>query len=213
MLTQTWEAGRDKCFQYFPNDLDNDTLMINDEDEFEDGFNAKVKLLEITEDEATRSTVRKLSLTVGGESKTVWHFLFAGWPDFSTPKGENRVALLRLIDLSAQKNTSPDSPRIIHCSAGVGRSGTFIALDYLLEETASLDGDVEEGSEQDLVFDTVNKLREQRMTMVQSETQFEFIYGVLRQHWLSNEGRTAPDSAQAYQPGNQLPEGVNAEPP
>ena len=65
MLTKTWEAGRDKCFQYFPETIENDTLVVNNEDECGDGFKATVKLLEMEHDELSRSTVRKLQVTVG----------------------------------------------------------------------------------------------------------------------------------------------------
>jgi protein tyrosine phosphatase len=61
----------------------------------------------------------------------------------------------------------------------VGRSGTFIALGHLLgEPDAGTVADVKDG--EDMVFDTVNKLREQRMMMVQSDAQYLFLYEVLR---------------------------------
>ncbi|KAI9771467.1 MAG: hypothetical protein M1840_002087 [Geoglossum simile] len=194
MLTQTWEAGRDKCFQYFPEDLTaSDELTINDEDEFGDGFKAAVKLLSISEDEGSRSTIRKMALTVGDEEKIVWHFLFSGWPDFCVPEGENQVALLRLIKLSEEHNVVPEKPRIVHCSAGVGRSGTFIALDHLLQELegGSIEEEISRAPNLDPVFEAVNKLREQRMTMVQSDSQLVFIYQVLRDHWLGKKSATA----------------------
>jgi protein-tyrosine phosphatase len=69
--------------------------------------------------------------------KPIHHLLFTGWPDFSIPEGADRAALVKLISLSSRlNNNSPSIPRIVHCSAGVGRSGTFIALDYLLQEIA-----------------------------------------------------------------------------
>ncbi|KAH0537343.1 hypothetical protein FGG08_005859 [Glutinoglossum americanum] len=189
MLTQTWEAGRDKCFQYFPEDLNtNDELTINDDDEFGDGFKATVKLLSLSQDVASQSTIRKMLLTVNGEQKMVWHLLFSGWPDFCIPEGENQSALLRLIKMSEDYN-NVGSPRIVHCSAGVGRTGTFIALDHLLQELDS--GSIEEAINKephfDPVFDTVNKLREQRMTMVQSDSQLAFVYQVLREKWLEKK--------------------------
>ena len=204
MLTQTHEAGKEKCFQYFPSDLSNPTISINEDDEFGDGFLGSITLLEITEDPKTRSTIRKMKLDIGEESKTVWHLLFSGWPDFLIPEGEDRAALLELIKVSAALNdgdvtgtdtvnrSTPDSepnpnPRIVHCSAGVGRSGTFIALDYLMSELSlgALDS-LPEG--EDAISETVDELRKQRMMMVQGEAQFHFLYEVLKGQWVERDG-------------------------
>jgi protein-tyrosine phosphatase len=137
--------------------------------------------------------------------------------------------------LSREKNAGPHNPRIVHCSAGVGRSGTFIALEHLIREldagvlehyderaatpsrrsadekslstspnvaTASEAWDetthrtgeaspattiIEEEGE-DLIFSTVNQLREQRRNMVQAEAQYLFIYQVLRKLWQDKYG-------------------------
>ncbi|KAI9822491.1 MAG: hypothetical protein M1827_000210 [Pycnora praestabilis] len=195
MLTQTIEAGREKCFQYFPVDSNSDPMTINGEDEFGDGFEASLKLLEVSFQAASRTTVRKLLLSVGKESKTVWHLLFSGWPDFSIPEGEDREALLELIKLSAEKNTVSDNPRIIHCSAGVGRSGTFISFDLLLAELAE-GAMATVADDTDPVFDTVNNLREQRMTMVQSDAQFNFIYQVLKEQWIRRNTSITPKAVE-----------------
>ncbi|EON65136.1 hypothetical protein W97_04373 [Coniosporium apollinis CBS 100218] len=183
MLTQTHEAGKEKCFQYFPHSLDAPTLNINENDEFEDGFICTVTLVNITEDAATRSTIRELEVKLTtGETKTIWHLLFAGWPDFLVPEGEERTALLHLIDLSSAKNAL-GSPRVVHCSAGVGRSGTFIALDWLLAELS--EGSLDEvPDEDDPIADVVDKLRMQRMMMVQGEAQFWFLYDVVKDLWV-----------------------------
>ncbi|KKK15335.1 hypothetical protein AOCH_006051, partial [Aspergillus ochraceoroseus] len=191
MLTQTIESGREKCSQYFPLDLDNPTVLLRrddndpfvDEDEHQHGdedFLGHLTLLECTWNAESRSEIRKLELTLGEESKIVWHFLFAGWADYSKPVGEDRDALLQLIKLSGSK-CSLQNPRIVHCSAGVGRTGTFIALDYLLQELET--GELLKASdpETDPVFETVNQLREQRMMMVYNEMQLIFIYEVLRE--------------------------------
>jgi protein-tyrosine phosphatase len=183
MLTQTHEAGREKCFQYFPTDMEEPAMEINEDDEFDDDFKAVLTLKSIEEDEHTQTTIRELELkTEEGEAKTVWHLLFSGWPDFSIPEDESRDALVRLIQLSEKKNTDQDSPRIVHCSAGVGRSGTFIALDWLLAELeeGSLD---EVDDEADPISDLVDTLRQQRMMMVQSDSQYNFLYDLTRQLW------------------------------
>ncbi|GFG25210.1 tyrosine-protein phosphatase 2 [Aspergillus udagawae] len=191
MLTQTIESGREKCAQYFPLDYDRPSMILqrDEDDPFEhdeeyeeanDNVMGEVTLLESSFDQQSRSEVRKLRLTLANESKLVWHFLFAGWADYSKPEGEGREALLHLIELSASK-CSPDNPRIVHCSAGVGRTGTFIALDHLLRELES--GQLLKVTDQqtDPVFETVNRMREQRMMMVYNEMQLQFIYEVLRE--------------------------------
>ena len=116
----------------------------------------------------------------GDESRAVWRFAFLGWPDYGFPLGDDRLALLGLIKLS-RYSLKADIPRIVHCSAGCGRAGTFVALDFLLEELerGSLDGDLEPDS----VFETVDYLREKRVMMVQKETQYRFIYDTLRWRW------------------------------
>lgn len=191
MLTQTVESGREKCAQYFPLDHDRPSMILrhDEDDPFEhneeyeeanDNVMGEVTLLESSFDQNSRSEVRKLRLTLANESKIVWHFLFAGWADYSKPEGEDREALLHLIELSASKCSS-DNPRIVHCSAGVGRTGTFIALDHLLRELESGQLLKVTDSQTDPVFETVNRMREQRMMMVYNEMQLQFIYEVLRE--------------------------------
>ncbi len=197
MLTPTHETtGREKCFQYFPADALHGTVEVNAHDEFEDGFRATVKLLEVTHDEKTRLTVRKLSLTAGsGESKTVWHLLFDAWPDFLIPEGEDRLALLQVIRQSVYKNSGPANHPIVHCSAGVGRSGTFIALDYLLAELADGALDRVPGNE-DRISQLVDTLRQQRMMMVQGEAQFHFLYAMIKQKWVERNAQQGYAAAQ-----------------
>ena len=80
-------------------------------------------------------------------------------------------------------------PRIVHCSAGVGRTGTFIALDYLLQELEEGKFDhlagIPGGKEVDPVFDCVKRLREQRMFMVYKPGQYAFIYQTLKERWIA----------------------------
>lgn len=200
MLTKTAEAGRDKCFQYYPLNQESDSLQISTGKENDDTSDGSVRLLETSFDQASRSTVSKLLLTFGEETKTVWHLLFSGWPDFNVPEGEDRAGLLELIKLSVAKNTEPDNPRIVHCSAGVGRSGTFISLEYLLAEleAGSLAGVKDDD---DIIYNTVSKLREQRMMMVQSVAQYHFLYQVLR-----DELKKAQSTARKNSEANEFEE-------
>ncbi|KAF2663473.1 hypothetical protein BT63DRAFT_418942 [Microthyrium microscopicum] len=197
MLTQTHESGKEKCFQYFPLDADDETLPINEHDEFGDGFTGTLTLKHLDEDKSTRSIIRELELRAAdGRTKTVWHLLFGGWPDFLVPEGEDRAALVRLVRLSQQKNAAhPGSPRIVHCSAGVGRTGTFAALDWLLAELES--GALDDvGEEEDPIAELVDRLRQQRMMMVQGDTQFVFLYDLLKELWMERwKARTGESAA------------------
>jgi protein-tyrosine phosphatase len=230
MLTQTHESGKEKCFQYYPLSPEESPLKIPSDPEFDDDFQGQVELLQVVEDAASGSEIRTMRLTTtatehdsnagpdtnGQTSKQreIHHLLFSGWPDFLIPEGEDRAALVNLIHLSAQLNRKPSAPitdqsnpRIVHCSAGVGRSGTFIALDYLLSQmysgalekyaheaggapTTTANGNssaADEGEvEDDPIAETVDLLRQQRMMMVQGEQQFFFLYEVLAELW---EGR------------------------
>lgn len=198
MLTKTHESSREKCYPYYPRSLSNPDLRINPHDEYEDGFIHDLKLVDLEENEETRAQVRELDMTSedGSATRKIWHLLFGGWPDFLVPEGADRVALLKLIELSREKNgDNSTNPRIVHCSAGVGRSGTFIALDWLLQE-------LEEGSLDDLaddndpVINVVDTLRQQRMMMVQGEAQLAFIYDVVRERWRERWIRSHPEQAE-----------------
>lgn len=68
------------------------------------------------------------------EERIVWHFLYKKWPDFGVPALTDLDSFFTLMRLSREKNAGPHNPRVVHCSAGVGRSGTFIALDHLIRE-------------------------------------------------------------------------------
>ncbi|OQO08010.1 hypothetical protein B0A48_06803 [Cryoendolithus antarcticus] len=218
MLTQTHEANKEKCSQYYPLSSEDSPLAIPPDEESGDDFHGEVELEDVTDDPKTKITLRRMLLRTRTtaepspetEEKPIYHLLFAGWPDFLVPEGDDREALVRLIQLSARLNTSGSksspsdtiskisnflapyydfttssqtNPRIIHCSAGVGRSGTFIALDYLLH--LMYNGDLDNTpDDSDPVAETVDNLRQQRMMMVQGEGQFHFVYEVLRDVWM-----------------------------
>jgi protein-tyrosine phosphatase len=209
MLTKITELGRPKCFQYFPV-VDGETWAIKDDGEFGDSFHATISLMETTKDNRSASIVRKFLMTVGDKTKVVWHLLFKGWPDYNVPEGDDKSSLLELIKLANEKNTGPENPMIVHCkrfrhgldlrgptdgclgSAGVGRSGTFITLDHFIRDIDV--GAIPITEREDIIFHTVNDLREQRMYMVQSEVQFQFIYTVLKERFMRRSKSSSPPS-------------------
>ncbi|KAH6951110.1 protein-tyrosine phosphatase-like protein [Ilyonectria sp. MPI-CAGE-AT-0026] len=114
------------------------------------------------------------------EPRVVWHLLYRRWPDFGVPELEDLDGFFELMRLSRELS-APSNPRIIHCSAGAGRTGTFISLEHLMRELdlGTFENYDEPAEGPDLVYETVDILREQRVGMVQSKPQYQFIYQVM----------------------------------
>ncbi|KAL7919843.1 hypothetical protein ACQKWADRAFT_300213 [Trichoderma austrokoningii] len=134
---------------------------------------------------------RKLLLHVHGEEepRVVWHFLYANWGRYDPFGPHDLDCLVQVIKLSWQHHTSP-SPRIIHYDTG-GRTSMFIALDHLVRELnlGALAGYNMSQDEEDLVYNTVAMLRQQRPNMVENEDQYLYIYQAIRQLWYDKYGR------------------------
>lgn len=102
------------------------------------------------------------------------------------------------MELSSQYS-APSIPRIVHCNDGVGRTSVFIALEHLINKLES--GDLagydlsQEGS--DLIYDTVEILREQRYGMVQTENQYLFLYQAMKKLWHEKYGAVAEEGSGA----------------
>ncbi|OZC05141.1 Protein-tyrosine phosphatase, partial [Onchocerca flexuosa] len=162
-LTKCVEKGRDKCHQYWP---DNDQLSV---------LYADIEVTLMNETVYEEFTVRELKLTNMNEPvaspRTVKHLHYMAWPDFGVP--EHAAGLVHFVHLFRTRlpPSSNNKPTIVHCSAGVGRSGTFIALDRLIQCVAKnlpLD-----------IFGIVYEMRLDRCHMVQNEQQYIFIHHCL----------------------------------
>jgi len=206
------------------------------------GSSDTITLLSKEFDSNVGCEVRKLRLTIDNGSKTIMHYLFGRWPDFGKPEAADRRALIELSRRSYDE--AGNSPRVVHCSAGVGRTGTWIALDFLIREveedrlldstkvtapnenedavqanndttktetwgrsgppkvsTPTQENGFDKG-EHDLIYETVNALREQRMMMVIREVQFSFLYEAVREAVLEKY-RARPEGA-VVTPGTDI---------
>uniref|UniRef100_A0A8C8B8N4 protein-tyrosine-phosphatase n=1 Tax=Otus sunia TaxID=257818 RepID=A0A8C8B8N4_9STRI len=94
--------------------------------------------------------------------RAVEQFHYQLWPDHGVPR--NPAQLLCLVEMVNKRVLeAPAGPVLVHCSAGIGRTGTFIALDFLLK-MGKAEGKVD-------VFQCVQRLREQRVSMVQTKVR------------------------------------------
>ncbi|XP_061185071.1 receptor-type tyrosine-protein phosphatase alpha-like [Saccostrea echinata] len=157
MLTNLREGPKVKCHQYWP-----------DIDEELDISPFSVTLLE--EKVYAYYIERKLSLRKRGVTvpRTVVQFQYTRWPDFGTPNPVNLVVFHR----NFRHRIRPSkNPILVHCSAGIGRTGTFIAFD-VLSRYGKDKGKVN-------VIKYVKAMRKDRMTMIQNVAQYVFLYHAL----------------------------------
>jgi len=140
-LTLNIEKGRIKAYPYF-SDTVGESMTISPES----GIDTRpfvVTLQEQTSLEDANCVQSKLSVVSQGEnpagSFTFTHMLYTAWPDHGIPEEEDQASLLKFLRLVDQVNKDPhagagesDPPIMVNCSAGVGRTGTFIALSSLL---------------------------------------------------------------------------------
>jgi len=113
--------------------------------------------------------IRELRLTnlaePGQSPRTVHHLHYQAWPDFGVPDHPAGIVHFARLFRNKLPPSPANTPIIVHCSAGVGRSGTFIALDRLMQH-------IECGKAID-VFGTVYEMRLERCHMVQNEVGSE----------------------------------------
>ncbi|XP_065185273.1 receptor-type tyrosine-protein phosphatase S-like isoform X2 [Sycon ciliatum] len=160
MLTNLEEKGKPKCAQYWP---DSGTIAYG---------NIEVTLTDTIP--LADYVVRVFNLVKVGRdepSREVKQFQFTAWPDQSAPRHATPMLLFRR--KVRQLNPERSGPMIVHCSAGIGRTGTFIAIDAMLkraEELDTLD-----------VYGYCTIMRAQRNFMVQVEEQYFFIHEAIKE--------------------------------
>lgn len=196
-LTTMIEGNTIKCHQYFPagagqtEDEGDTAWVLNEKDVWGDGWKARLTFDSVEEVAGGAIEKRKLLLSVEGddEPRVVWHLLYRRWPDFGVPRIADIDSFFELMRLS-REHSHPSAPRVIHCSAGIGRTGTFICLEHLMRELESgaLENYDAMGEQPDIIYETVDLLRQQRRGMVQGEIQYQFIYQVMRRLWIQKYG-------------------------
>ncbi|XP_062279940.1 receptor-type tyrosine-protein phosphatase C [Scomber scombrus] len=163
MVTRCEEGNRVKCAQYWPSP-DRETEIYEE-------FVVKLN----SEDHCPDYTIRHLSLTNRREKNSereVTHIQFMSWPDHGVP-GEPHLLLKLRRRVNAFKNFF-SGPIVVHCSAGVGRTGTYICIDAMMEGLEA-EGRVD-------IYGYVVRLRRQRCLMVQVEAQYILIHQALLEH-------------------------------
>ncbi|XP_033182397.1 receptor-type tyrosine-protein phosphatase delta isoform X14 [Anabas testudineus] len=159
MMTKLEERSRVKCDQYWPTRGTETYGLI------------QVTLLDTVE--LATYCVRTFALFKNGssEKREVRQFQFTAWPDHGVP--EHPTPFLAFLRRVKACNPPDAGPMVVHCSAGVGRTGCFIVIDAMLER-------IKHEKTVD-IYGHVTLMRAQRNYMVQTEDQYVFIHDALQE--------------------------------
>jgi len=169
MTTRTVERHRTKCGQYWP-ELEGTKLTCGI-------FTVESENIESYEDFIV--TDLRLTNTTTGEERPVCHFQFTSWPDYGTP--DSALSMLQFLQCVREKQAEMVAvmtpawpghplgpPMVVHCSAGIGRTGTFCTLDIAIRKF--------EATEKVDIKTTVDCIRAQRAFSIQMPDQYVFCH-------------------------------------
>lgn len=165
MLTNLVENNKLKCHQYWPDPSSEDPKIRK----LFPGLGSISVNFEFQENHQDY-VIRRFEVTCKdfpGEVRIVRQFHYVVWPDHGVP--ETNEEILQFRDTIQEQRKNPDAPLLVHCSAGVGRTGTLIALDRLTKKVSSCSGEIN-------IKALVEEMRMARNFMVQTHTQYQFIH-------------------------------------
>ncbi|XP_068101977.1 tyrosine-protein phosphatase non-receptor type 11 isoform X1 [Hyperolius riggenbachi] len=189
MTTKEVERGKSKCVKYWP-------------EEFALKEYGVMRVRNVKETPAHDYILRELKLSKVGQGnteRTVWQYHFKTWPDHGVPTDPGGV-LDFLEEVHHKQDNIPDpdpGPVVVHCSAGIGRTGTFIVIDILIDviREKGVDCDID-------VPKTIQMVRSQRSGMVQTEAQYRFIYMAV-QHYIETLQRRIEEEQKSKRKGHE----------
>jgi len=160
MLTDEKEQGRQKADKYWPDEGNAVYGRIS------------VKAMDLNK--TSNLKTRHFEISDGKETRTIQHVQYTSWPDHGVPKD-----LSTIHELFKQFRASRDAPvpAVVHCSAGIGRTGSFILIDTVLDYIASFK-DSKDIPKINL-FATLLKMRQSRPGSVQTAEQLVFCFKFL----------------------------------
>ncbi|PVD24387.1 hypothetical protein C0Q70_14869 [Pomacea canaliculata] len=158
MLTNTIEGGQNKCAEYWPAP---DTTVTY----------GPVTVVGVDVQRRANFIVRTFVIKTNHnqEEREVEQYHFLAWPDHGVPTTTSLLNFWRFARSRAPH--TPPPPVLVHCTAGVGRTGTYIGLDIAFEEAVA--------RAKVNVLDVVLKMRKERCIMVQTLAQYVFLHKVL----------------------------------
>lgn len=151
------EEKNEKCAEYWPEDtvthegIEITVVTVTQEDDY---------------------SLRVFTLKCGGEERSLRQYWYTSWPDQKTPdKAPPLLELVQEVERAREEAPPSSGPTIVHCSAGIGRTGCFIATSILCKQLRT-EGVVD-------ILRTTCQLRLDRGGMIQTCEQYQFVHHVL----------------------------------
>ena len=164
MLCKLDENYKEKCANYWDTNLENFKI-----EKIDDTINLcrdvkirKFKIFKIEKD-----------LEVEDEEKILFQIHFTCWPDHSIPDNSYNeiINIINIVD-----KLKEDKPVVVHCSAGIGRTGTFISAYNLYHEIMEQINNIEKNEIKFSIMNLVRKMKEMRLYLVENQSQYNFLY-------------------------------------
>ncbi|PAA86025.1 hypothetical protein BOX15_Mlig018703g2 [Macrostomum lignano] len=170
MLTASVERGRAKCHQYWPKlyecaEFAGLAVTCVSEQLAEDGAAAAPAVVAGSADDPAGICVREFILSRGGRERQVTQLQYSSWPDHGTPV--SHAEFLAFVSKVRSLRSGHLEPMVVHCSAGIGRTGVLITMETalcLLEAGLPV-----------CPLEIVRRMRDQRAMLIQTPSQFKFV--------------------------------------
>ncbi|XP_025087160.1 receptor-type tyrosine-protein phosphatase R-like isoform X2 [Pomacea canaliculata] len=162
MITKLKEKNKPKCENYLPDHR---------------GLYGDVEVTIVKIIQKKGYVVRHIQMKCRGETRLLLHYWYTTWPDHKPPDSPSMLLeLVNEVELRRfkQDSVTPQGPVVVHCSAGIGRTGCFVAISIgirQLREEHSVD-----------ILGIVCCMRQDRGGMIQTHEQYDFVHQALSEY-------------------------------
>uniref|UniRef100_A0A1I8AVL0 Protein-tyrosine-phosphatase n=1 Tax=Steinernema glaseri TaxID=37863 RepID=A0A1I8AVL0_9BILA len=177
MLCAVVEGGSEKCTQYWPLAA-GETMRYG---------NISIRNEKVTSTGIDTVRCTMLEVESRDDKLTVAHYQWADWPDHLAPTDPKpAVELLRL----CKTTSSANRPIVVHCSAGIGRTGTFCGIDFASERIKA--------NSQVSMVSIMKEIRQQRVHSIQTTLQYLYLHTCVLEYFIKNGYMKADSSIKSF---------------
>ncbi|XP_077995178.1 uncharacterized protein LOC144448774 isoform X2 [Glandiceps talaboti] len=177
MACKLIENGKPKCERYWSESNEERT------------FGEITVTVKSQKQQSQNVIVRTFCAKKGAETRTLNQYHYTAWPDHGIPSSP--IPIVAMVKSFREDQPHDETPIVIHCSAGCGRTGAIVVIDYVMKllENEMLDSEFN-------LFDLIDEMRRQRPAIVQTRDQYEFVHYCVSELMLEELRRKYEDYSQ-----------------